>query len=457
MESRKKRVEGIQIQHFYASLMILGCLLTVFIFESTFKIKKNYEKLLYEVNDFSDCTRAVSDFQTACNYLTQQAQFFSLSCNPTYIGNYFYELNDASKREVALQIIEMSHIKDAPYNSIHMAYKESCKLVEKDIYAMRLVSDAINMPSSELPEEITSIVLKEEHKNLSKEEKIKTAQNLLFSQEYNDITRRVAEHIVVIFSSLTGSHVQTNATANRIIIRHFVLQIFMEIIMFVVCILLYSLLVWFVLIPLQKNYSAITKNRKMELIGAREVLHIAKAYNGLYEKNHITTQVLKHKAEHDNLTGLINRNAFDKIKELLSSIEEPIAYVILDIDFFKNVNDEYGHPTGDMVLKKVAEILKEQFRSNDYIIRTGGDEFVVIMTKFNSITALTARIKEKIENINELLRTAPGGIPVVSVSAGVAFSQKGYNDSLENEADVALYNVKGNNRCGVAFYNEITE
>ena len=457
MESRKKRIEGIRIQHFYASLMILGCLLTVLIFESTFKIKKNYEKLLFEVNDFSDCTRAVSDFQTACNYLTQQAQFFSLSCNPVYIGNYFYEYKDLSKREVALQIIEMSHVKDVPYNSIHMAYKESCKLVEKDIYAMRLVSDAINLPASEVPEELSSIVLKDEHRKLSNEEKIKTAQNMLFSQEYNDITRRVAEHIVVIFSSLTGSHVQKNTSANRIITRHFVIQIFMEIIMFVVCILLYSLLVWFVLIPLQKNYSSITKNQKMELIGAREVLHIAKAYNGLYEKNQITTQVLKHKAEHDNLTGLINRNAFDKIKDLLSSIEEPIAYVILDIDFFKNVNDEYGHPTGDLVLKTVAEILKEQFRSNDYIIRTGGDEFVIIMTKFSSIEILTKRIKEKIENINGLLRTAPGGIPVVSVSAGVAFSQKGYSTSLENEADVALYNVKGNNHCGVAFYDEIKE
>ena len=82
-----------------------------------------------------------------------------MSCNPVYIGNYFYEYKDLSKREVALQIIEMSHVKDVPYNSIHMAYKESCKLVEKDIYAMRLVSDAINLPASEVPEEISILIL----------------------------------------------------------------------------------------------------------------------------------------------------------------------------------------------------------------------------------------------------------------------------------------------------------
>lgn len=455
MEKYKSHSNGFLIQHFYASLMVIGCILTILIFQSTFEMKKNYENLLSEVNDFSACTRAVSEFQTSCHYLSEQAKFFSLSHEVVYLDKYFYELKSSAKREAALKIVDLSHLEDVPYKNMHLAYKESCKMVETDIYAMRLICDGLEIPTLRLPNEINEVELKEEHVNLSNEEKIKAAQEILFSSTYNDAIQRITNQIIIVFSSLTESHNTKNQKTNHVINGHFASQIIMEIVMFCVCILLYTLLVFFVLIPLQKNFSAITKNKKMELIGAREVLHIAKAYNGLYEKNQITTQVLKHKAEHDNLTGLINRNAFDKIKELLASIEEPIAYLIMDIDFFKNVNDEYGHPVGDLVLKRLAEILKEQFRANDYIIRTGGDEFVVVMTKFSSIEAVSKRIEEKVSNINDILRSSPAGIPVVTVSVGVALSLKGYTPALEKEADVALYNEKGNNRCGVAFYDNI--
>ena len=95
----------------------------------------------------------------------------------------------------------------------------------------------------------------------------------------------------------------------------------------------------------------------MKSFGAYEIRYIADVYNSLFEKNAIVASDLKHKAEHDPLTGLINRNGFDKIKSVLIDTNEEIAYLLIDIDFFKKINDENGHVIGDKVLKKIADLL----------------------------------------------------------------------------------------------------
>ena len=188
----------------------------------------------------------------------------------------------------------------------------------------------------------------------------------------------------------------------------------------------------------------------MKLRGSYEVKYIASAYNALCDKNAVTASILKHKAEHDPLTGLINRNAFDQIKEALADSGEPIAYLIIDIDLFKQINDKYGHLIGDDVLKKIASLLMEQFRATDYVARIGGDEFAVIMTKFGLHP--TEIIQRKISELNNRLQTVEEGMPPVSLSVGVAFSDEGYVSEIEANADKALYNVKRGGRCNCSFF-----
>ena len=130
---------------------------------------------------------------------------------------------------------------------------------------------------------------------------------------------------------------------------------------------------------------------------------------------------------------------------------EPVAYLIIDIDLFKSINDKYGHPIGDAVLKKIAAILSEQFRNTDYVARIGGDEFAVIMTKFGDTPEMV--IQRKIETINKMLQNVGDGLPGVSLSVGVAFSTIGYNQSLETQADKALYHVKQGGRCNCSFFS----
>ena len=127
-----------------------------------------------------------------------------------------------------------------------------------------------------------------------------------------------------------------------------------------------------------------------------------------------------------------------------------LALMIVDIDKFKNVNDTYGHEAGDAAIRRTAAALTECFRSDDYIIRYGGDEFVVIMVDIERDRL--ELIRKKVGHMNDLLQNPEPGQPAFSVSAGMAYSDKGYTKNLFSEADRALYRVKENGRCGCEIY-----
>jgi diguanylate cyclase (GGDEF)-like protein len=124
---------------------------------------------------------------------------------------------------------------------------------------------------------------------------------------------------------------------------------------------------------------------------------------------------------------------------------------MVDVDCFKKVNDTYGHAVGDQVLKRVAEILKKSFRSVDLVCRIGGDEFVVVMTRASS--DMRQIVINKIARANEVLSQPEGEVPGVTLSVGVAFSdRKNPRGDIFKDADTALYAVKENGRNGCRIY-----
>ena len=110
---------------------------------------------------------------------------------------------------------------------------------------------------------------------------------------------------------------------------------------------------------------------------------------------------------------------------------------------------------GDKVLQKVGQQLKSFFRSDDYPARIGGDEFVVILNDFAEETRRI--IAHKLALITKELADTSDGLPLVTLSVGVAFSTKGYSDELFNQADKALYAVKDAGRNGMKFFDELAE
>ena len=178
---------------------------------------------------------------------------------------------------------------------------------------------------------------------------------------------------------------------------------------------------------------------------------LAVTYNKIYLENQETQKLIRHEAEHDALTDALNRGSFEKILSIYEKGQSDFAMIICDVDSFKTVNDTYGHAVGDEILKKVASLLQKAFRSIDYVCRIGGDEFAVIMVDMT--TDLTNTIKEKINLVNDLLSNPADGLPPVSLSVGVAFSDRqDPGESIFKDADHALYHVKQHGKHGCGFY-----
>ena len=156
-------------------------------------------------------------------------------------------------------------------------------------------------------------------------------------------------------------------------------------------------------------------------------------------------------ATHDALTQLYNRAGYDL---LLSNIELKTTMMLLvDVDEFKQVNDEHGHEVGDRVLKKIARAMQCHFRTEDYICRIGGDEFIVLM--LHTDESRFEQIRERIRCINTDLADTADGLPPVTISVGIAHGDKAADPAeLFEHADHALYSTKRSGRNGMTFFGQ---
>jgi diguanylate cyclase (GGDEF)-like protein len=165
--------------------------------------------------------------------------------------------------------------------------------------------------------------------------------------------------------------------------------------------------------------------------------------------------LLSRKAMIDGLTGLWNRAYFETrlVTELSLSrrTKQPLACVMLDLDHFKQLNDQHGHPFGDEVLRTVGQVLGETCRAEDVVCRYGGEEFVVLAP--NTVGARATELAERIRVAIESNKWCNRNKPVkVTASLGVADLQNSPPPSLLELADSALYKAKnaGRNRVVLA-------
>jgi len=172
-----------------------------------------------------------------------------------------------------------------------------------------------------------------------------------------------------------------------------------------------------------------------------------------------TLEQLRLLATRDPLTGLRNRREFERLLtdewQRCARFQRPFALVVCDIDFFKKVNDTYGHPAGDAVLKHVASLLTGQLRTVDHLARVGGEEFAIIMVETPRKEAV-----ETIQRLLVLLAESPCTLPdstqsvTVTISAGIAMMPEDADNTqaMFEAADKALYTAKrtGRNRVVMA-------
>ncbi len=175
------------------------------------------------------------------------------------------------------------------------------------------------------------------------------------------------------------------------------------------------------------------------------------------ERERVQAQ-MRHQATHDVLTGLPNRILYhERLNAAIATATDRdagFALVLLDIDGFKAINDNYGHPAGDSLLQAIADRLRSHLRSHDTVARLGGDEFALIMQNLDDGDALLPRCQRLCELLAQpypLEGSRGGFVANVSASIGIALwcPDFGSDEQLIQAADRALYQAKaeGKNRC----------
>ena len=157
----------------------------------------------------------------------------------------------------------------------------------------------------------------------------------------------------------------------------------------------------------------------------------------------------------DSLTQVFNRNAFSRLLEqTLASQHDGVALVILDIDHFKQFNDQYGHPLGDRVLQHVGQLLRETLPARGIAARYGGEEFCIILRDCFDVEtahAFADQLRMKIQSLRIKVRSTDQVLDTITASFGYALARNDDTmESLLTRADDALYQAKRDGRNQVS-------
>lgn len=176
-------------------------------------------------------------------------------------------------------------------------------------------------------------------------------------------------------------------------------------------------------------------------------------------KSKVLEEKLARLAHFDGLTGLYNRSIFNEL--LNKSIEQSkrshrkLALVTIDLDDFKHINDNYGHPAGDLLLTKISRRLKHKLRSSDIVARTGGDEFSIVLKEVDDSRHFLKLIEAIMQVFVRPIQVLGHDINA-TISAGIAIFPNDASDSREliEHSDRAMYQAKNKGKNTYSFYNQ---
>lgn len=426
-------------------------LVAVALFLSNAFVNDGYRDMDEASDNFIRAEQATMNLEIGSDYLTEQVRLFTILSDIQYLENYFTELNVTKRRDKAVTELEalMQGSGNAAYEHLSAALRLSNELVNLEYHAMKLVLESGDYDEDEIPEVLMEYQLPAKEEALSDEQKQALAKELVLGPEYMDYKSRIKSSTAACAKYLITTAKTTRNEADVHLSHLLTLQSILIILLLLVVFALVLFISFWVRRPLSRMVTLMKAHETVPPSGAEELRFVSETYNTIFEENRRTHERLTYGNMHDTLTGLYNRNAYDLIRNDIDMSNN--ALLLVDVDKFKSINDTYGHDIGDMLLKRVAEVLEYTFRSSDLVFRIGGDEFVVIMTFVDS--SMRHQVEAKIEQANVMLQRPVDDLPPTSLSVGVAFSDRENPEGdIFKDADTALYRVKQAGRCGCYIY-----
>lgn len=446
MDTASPVIKGIHIRTFNYCVIFSACLLYGIIIYKTINISIEYNALIVSSQNYIACEKNAAAIREGSDYLTEQVRLYVVNFDAAYAKNYFAEVNGTRRRDNALRDVKRYALSDNITTAFHAALEGSNKLMDKEIYAMKLIATATHCTDSTLPQEIQQAVLTPHDKSLAPEAQMRLARELVFGVDYQyakaSIMQYLAQSLAGIIVTTQDGHINSTTALKESLRQQYIcigILFIMNIIMFIFISLL-------IVKPLGMCINRIKSGKPLTIAGSYEFKYLAATYNAIFTINKTNEAMLRKRAEYDALTDVLNRGSFDACCTRLCGSDKPLALALVDVDHFKQINDTYGHHIGDSVLQKVARLLSGYFRKEDKTARIGGDEFAVLLE--DTTPELLPFIHQRVAAINQALRQPEDGLPPTSISVGVAFSAGGYDSTLYKNADTALYEVKKRHGCG---------
>lgn len=444
MKGNGIRISSLMIIMIIFILVSCGCMLYYNII-----LDAKYEAVLESDELYKSCQYKTKLMTESTSNLAMQIQYFVRTQEINYMTAYATEYN-SGKRERAIEGLSASS--DEKY--LIKAKQNSDFLVEKDIHIMKLIVRAKNIEKRYVPLMVQEYVLPEDELYMSSSDKLKLAENMLYSNAYMNLRKRINSDTNE-YSNRVLNHENSLLQYNEADMRNHIRIQQLLCIIVIVILLVFCLVFYEMVIKVLRNYvKFIINNQSLTPMGVFEMRYLATAYNANVTKTKKKEKQLEKQARYDALTGVLNRGAMEHyIIEKLEEEEWNGAFIIIDVDKFKLINDNYGHEMGDKILKLVAYTLVQSFRNDDVVGRLGGDEFAIWLS--NLPEEHLHYITERFETINKQLTSPNTSFPAISLSVGITLCQEGDDfKAVYNRADKALYYVKEHGRCGFRIYSE---
>lgn len=445
---KKIKDEGISLKVVYKFLLTMTIIAAGILLYATWHTSDTYQRLSNATDDYIELQKATYELMDASDNLTENVQRFSVDGDMKFLEDYFTETLKKQRRENAISVMSQNSNSAAALSNLQMALDESMNLMNREYYAMKLVIEAKG--HQDYPDILKTVQLSPEDAVLSAPEKMNLAQKMVMDDKYYEQKALIRENLKKSreeLENLTHGAQQSSSNEMKMGLKMVRVLIILQTIGILIMILLTAHLG---INPVLQAVENIQKNNPLPVIGAIEFRHLANTYNKMYDVYKSSIEHLNYKASHDELTGVYNRAGYELI---LSALDIHTTYFVLfDADNFKEINDSCGHETGDKVLMKIAESIRHNFRSDDYIFRIGGDEFMVFMVHTDE--SQRRLVSSKVMQINKELADTSDGIPSTSVSSGIIHGSKiGSTKEVLRCADQALYKTKHNGKQGFSFYD----
>ncbi len=291
-----------------------------------------------------------------------------------------------------------------------------------------------------VPDMMSSMKILQEKKILSDE--------IVF---FDNNKRVVLSAFVKLDTNYVDSHLNHNTQA-------FVLNIVMASIIYFVFIIF--LIVKFIIMPLEKlRQYAYYQSEIPKKIYLKDLEYIRSSMFQTFTRLEEERKELYKISRTDSLSGLANREYLhERLIWLIAESKrenKEFALLFLDLDRFKAVNDSLGHNVGDILLKDIARVIEKSIRTNDIVARVGGDEFVIVLTQYDSLIELT-HVIDRIQQQIAMPHIVQTHTLEVSSSIGISFYPKDAQDevNLMKNADIAMYQAKKNGRSQYNFFTQ---